>query len=198
MNSILNFFRDLKKYLRISKSSGIARRYFVMNGFDGALTMLGILLGFYFAGSENTTFILSAGVGAAIALGVSGVTSAYMAEDAERQRELRNLESAMLIKLDDTIHERANRFATIYLALVDGISPVLTALIILSPFIFNGFGFLDIAGRYNTSFAITVCMFFLLGSYLGRISGDSRIKKGVQMVLIGILTSVLIFLFSII
>ncbi len=187
-----------RKYLRISKAAGIARRYFVMNGFDGALTMLGILLGSYLAGSENPDFIISAGVGAAIALGVSGFSSAYKAEEAEREGELRGLESAMLIKLDDTIQEKANRFAIVYLALVNGLSPLLMASMIMSPFIFDGFGALDIMGRYHLSFVITVVMFFLLGSYLGGISGESRIRKGAQMILIGILTAVLIFAFSLI
>jgi hypothetical protein len=33
--------------LKITGSQVIARRYFIVNGFDGALTMLGLLVGFY-------------------------------------------------------------------------------------------------------------------------------------------------------
>ena len=32
---------------QITRSDLIARRYFVVNGFDGGLTMLGLLVGFY-------------------------------------------------------------------------------------------------------------------------------------------------------
>jgi hypothetical protein len=36
--------------LRISRSHGILRRYFVVNGFDGALAMLGLMRGFLVSG----------------------------------------------------------------------------------------------------------------------------------------------------
>ena len=35
--------------VQLTRATGIARRYFVVNGFDGALTMLGMLVGFYHA-----------------------------------------------------------------------------------------------------------------------------------------------------
>ena len=38
---------QLLLFIRITRSQRIARRYFVVNGFDGALTMLGLLMGFY-------------------------------------------------------------------------------------------------------------------------------------------------------
>jgi len=36
-----------KRYHRVSGVSSITRRYFVMNAFDGALTMLGVVIGAY-------------------------------------------------------------------------------------------------------------------------------------------------------
>jgi len=35
----------VRVYLHVTKARGIARRYFVMNGFDGAMTVFGIVLG---------------------------------------------------------------------------------------------------------------------------------------------------------
>jgi predicted membrane protein (TIGR00267 family) len=189
---------EIRRYIKISKSSKIARRYFIMNCFDGTLTMLGILFGAYLAGSENVTVIVSAGVGAAIALGVSGATSAYMTEDAERSKEIKRLESAMLIKLDNTIYEIANRFAKFYLAAVNGISPVITSVVILSPFLTSSLNSFDIWEMYHISFAVIGLLFFLLGIYIGRIGGKSIWKKGLQMLFIGFITSFLIYLTSVV
>jgi len=65
-------FKRWKQYSKISGVSSITRRYFVMNAFDGALTMLGVVIGAYIAGS--------------IAMGASGMSGAYMAEKAEREK----------------------------------------------------------------------------------------------------------------
>ena len=82
----------IRRYLRVTRAAGIVRRYFVMNGFDGAMTMLGITLGSWAAQVENAEIIVLAGIGACIAMGVSGFSGAYMAEKAERERHLKELE----------------------------------------------------------------------------------------------------------
>ena len=77
--------------LKITRSQVIARRYFVVNGFDGALTMLGLLVGFYVSEDVRLPIVINACIGVAIALGMSGVSSAYISEAAEKQRELKEL-----------------------------------------------------------------------------------------------------------
>jgi hypothetical protein len=79
--------------------NGIIRRYAIVNGFDGALTMLGLLSGFLLSGGAPLPTVIAACVGAAVALGVSGLTSAYLSESAERRRSLAELESAMITDL---------------------------------------------------------------------------------------------------
>ena len=61
-------------FLRVSRSHGIARRYLVVNGFDGALTMLGLCTGFLVGGGVSTSVAIRACLGAAIALAMSGAT----------------------------------------------------------------------------------------------------------------------------
>jgi len=80
--------RTLRRAIRISRPGSIARRYFVTNGFDGALTLLGLLMGFRVGGDVDLELALAAGFGTAVALGVSGLSSAYISETAERGREL--------------------------------------------------------------------------------------------------------------
>ena len=79
-NSFKNLSRKVRVYLRITKASGIARRYFVMNGFDGAMTIFGIVLGSWIAKVTKPEIILLAGFGACLAMGVSGFFGAFMAE----------------------------------------------------------------------------------------------------------------------
>ena len=61
-------FRQYIQSLSISQSYDIARRYFVVNSFDGALTMLGLLSGFYVSEAVELSVVIPACLGAAIAL----------------------------------------------------------------------------------------------------------------------------------
>ena len=55
-----------------------------MNVFDGATTILGILVGAYVAGVTNQFQVIGSSLGATIAMGLSGFAGAYMTEEAER------------------------------------------------------------------------------------------------------------------
>ena len=77
----------LRTLLRITHSQGIMRRYFVVNGFDGALTMMGLCMGFYISDQVQIAVVIHACLGAAIALGMSGLSSAYISEAAEKKKE---------------------------------------------------------------------------------------------------------------
>ncbi|MGB5776997.1 MAG: hypothetical protein WBP89_20300, partial [Sedimenticolaceae bacterium] len=98
---------ELRQAMHITGSTPIARRYFVTNGFDGSLAMLGLLIGFRSAGGAAVEIVIAACLGTAIALGASGISSTYVSEQAERRRELDRLRSAMLKELDDSAHARA-------------------------------------------------------------------------------------------
>ena len=55
-----------KVLLHLQRAAGIARRYFITNGFDGALTMLGMMAGFYSRDNVDLNVALSAALGAAL------------------------------------------------------------------------------------------------------------------------------------
>ena len=46
--------------LKITRSQVIARRYFIVNGFDGTLTMLGLLVGFYVSKDVSLPVVVNA------------------------------------------------------------------------------------------------------------------------------------------
>jgi len=182
--------------LRITRTHDIMRRYFVVNGFDGALTMLGLILGFLVSGTTDLSVIINVCLGAAIALGVSGVSSAYVSETAERKRALAKLEDAMITDLGDSAHGEAARGVPLLIALVNGFAPLSISLLILIPLIAADAGFELPLSALHAAVVIALLLIFLLGVYLGRIAGVSLLRSGIQTLLIAILTAVLIYLFA--
>ena len=192
-NSLKNLSRKVKVYLHITKASGIARRYFIMNGFDGAMTIFGIVLGSWMAGVAKAEVILLAGFGACLAMGVSGFFGAFMAEKAERERHLKDMEEATRNRVDP-IHYEAARFVVIYVALIDGLSPALTATIALAPFILASMKIISISNAYFISVPLSLAVLFLLGIYLGKVAKENGWLYGMAMVAVGALTALIIFL----
>ena len=112
----------------------IARRAFVNNAFDGALTLLGILMGNLILGEINARIIISTGLSACLAMGMSGAFGRYLSERAERRRNLREMESAIFTDLNGSILERESKKKVLIISFVDGLSPALAAIIPLIPF----------------------------------------------------------------
>lgn len=192
----MNILRKAEFLFKITRSQGIARRYFVVNGFDGALTMLGLILGFQFSSSAPLSVTINACMGAAIALGVSGVSSAYISEVAEKRRALLQLEEAMLIDLQDSAHSEAARWVPMMIALVNGSAPLLISLVILSPLLLTQAGIAFPVSPLFLAIILALIIVFLLGVFLGRISGISWLRSGLQTLCIAITTALLIFLFT--
>jgi len=182
--------------LRITRTHDIIRRYFVVNGFDGALTMLGLIIGFLVSGATALPVIINACLGAAIALGMSGVSSAYISEAAERKRALAKLENAMIADLHDSAHGEAARGVPLLIALVNGFAPFVMSILILTPLIAANAGFeLPLSPLY-AAVLIALLLIFLLGVFLGRIADVSWLRSGIQTLLVAILTVTLIYLFT--
>lgn len=178
-----------KQYSRISDVAPITRRYFIMNAFDGALTMLGVVIGAYVSGVLLPITIISAGLAGSIAMGVSGVSGAYMTEKAERTKKLKGLEKAMLRDMKNGLHGRSHRFAMIFAAVVDGVSPAIAAMVVISPFFMANFEIISSELAFFSSITITLIVLSLLGIYLAKISDESMIKYGIQMLLVGLITA---------
>jgi len=187
------FFRKVRIYLNVTKARGIARRYFVMNGFDGAMTVFGIVLGSWIAGVSRPEIIVLAGLGACLAMGLSGFFGAYMVEKAERERRLKEMERATNNNVNPIHYEAAN-FVTLYVAVIDGLSPTLAAIISLIPFILVPIGWMSIWNAYVASLALSLATLFLLGIYLGKVARENGWFYGVAMLTVGAFTALIIFL----
>lgn len=187
------FGKRIMHLIKLSHAERIARRFFVMNAFDGALTMSGVVLGSFVAGISSPEIILALGTTTTTAMFSSGVWGAYLTEGAERKRELKDLERQMLVKLDKTEIGAASRAATLVTALVDGVSPVLSAFVISIPFVFVLFDSLSMESAYYVSFVASFSTFFALGLFLARVSGEKWWVLGLKMLLAGIVSALLGF-----
>ncbi len=179
-----------------------------MNAFDGSLTTLGIMMGAFISNNLNFAFdsqliriIIFTGLATALSMGVSGIWGSYLTEEAERTKEVHDVEIAMGKRqgeLQDTIFAKARRFAAIIAAVVDGTSPAGAALVCMipyflvmgdkPPFYVNGIVF-------PTSLVLTFTMLFILGIFLGKISKKNRIISGIKMLCAGFLVIGLSLLF---
>lgn len=182
--------------IRISRSQHIARRYFVVNGFDGALAMLGLLTGFYVGGQVDLLVAISVCLGAAIALGMSGLTSAYISEAAERKLDLERLEDAMMVDLGESAHGKAARLMPFLIAFVNGSAPFLVALIIILPLALGHWHPQLISQPLETATLLAFLIIFLLGVFIGRISGRFWLWSGLRTLVIAFITTLLIYLIS--
>lgn len=179
---------DIRSQLR--QAHGITRRYLVTNGFDGALTMLGLMVGFETAGQGvDLAVALNACLGAAVALLASGLSSAYLSEAAERQKELHDLEAALLSDLTDSHQGRASRAIPILVALVNGLSPFCISLIIMMPLWLADRCLISLpVSPFLAGMAIALGLIFMLGIFLGRISKTFWLWMGLRTLLIGLVT----------
>jgi len=180
--------------IRLGHAHKIARRYFVTNGFDGALTLLGLIMGFYSSSSVALPVVINACLGAAIALTVSGLSSAYVSEAAEREQELLELEQALVRDLADSDYGHAARLLPLLIAAVNGLAPLLIALVIISPLWLAQAGLNLPLPPLETSIALAFAILFLLGAFLGTISGRFWLWSGVRTLIIAVLTAAIILL----
>lgn len=178
----------LRHYHEVAEVGEIARRYFVMNAFDGVLTAVGVLVGGYLGGVDSARAIITVMLTTAVGMGVSGFYGSYLVERAERERSMRELEASTLSSLHSSTIAAASRYATIVIALVDGASPFLAALIVMLPFLFTGVITMDAA--YYIAVAVAFVELFLLGVFLGAISRERLWISGLRLMLAGIIALV--------
>lgn len=181
---------NLREYERIAGFWQIARRALANNAFDGVLTMVGVVMGQWVGGVENPSTVILTGIATSISIGVSGLWGAYLAESAERGRELAELEKISLTDLGGTKIGRASRVAVVVVSLVDGLSPLVSSLIVLTPFFFVTL-VSDIVVSYVVSMALALVSLFGLGMFLGHISGRSLVGYGLRTMIAGIVAIVI-------
>jgi predicted membrane protein (TIGR00267 family) len=189
----MKFLDQIKNYIKISGIAPISRRYFIMNAFDGATTVLGVVVGAYVAGIPNELWVIWSGLGATLAMGLSGFAGSYMAEEAEGTKKLNSLEKSMLTELKHSVVGKASRFASLLAAITGGGAPALTGGACLIPFFLSFNGLFSISLAVKISVALALSIMFLLGVILARISSRNMLFHGVKMLLVGLILTVIFF-----
>jgi predicted membrane protein (TIGR00267 family) len=117
------------------------------------------------------------------------------AEAVEKQRELRELEKAMVTDLGKSAYGQAARLLPMFIAFVNGMAPLAISLVILLPLWlapsvepFSTF-------PLESAFAMALIMIFF-GVYLGQVSHTFWLWAGLRTLLIAAATTALIFTLS--
>ncbi|TFH08736.1 MAG: hypothetical protein E4H14_05850 [Candidatus Thorarchaeota archaeon] len=195
------FVARITRALELTHGVEIARRYLAMNAFDGALTMLGLILGGLFTidplnYTPGFNAILLAAAGTSIAMAISGFSGSYLAESAERDREVDDLGRAMLTDMSDSMYAKASRTTSIVVAIVDGASPAIAGFLVILPLFFVPLGILDYHIAFYIGIIICMLLLFVLGLFLGAVSKKNMWSYGAKTLFAGILTALLMFLIS--
>ncbi len=186
---------SLMNSLEGSGFGDISRRYIVLNGFDGILTVLGITVGAFSSSISSPAALVSSGMGTALGLMISGFTSAYFTEKAERKRDFKELRDQMVSGMGGSVHEKNVSRKSVYVASLNAISPFLTALVSTIPYILASFGVINLINTaYYVSATVSIVLLALFGAFLGKISRESVFVFALKMVGVGLITIAVIYL----
>jgi predicted membrane protein (TIGR00267 family) len=198
LSKLFQIINNTKLRVRVPIFDEIARRAFVNNAFDGALTLLGILMGNAVLGEINPRTIISTGFGACLAMGMSGAFGRYFSERAERKYALHQMESYMFTDLSGSVLEQESKKKVLIISIVDGLSPTLAALVPLLPFLFAQASIIPISLSLILSFVLDFSVLFILGVFLGKISDENVVLHGIAVVAVGFITAIVILAASVV
>jgi len=186
MRSVRDLIETFREYNEISKAGLIARRAFVNNSFDGVLTMTGVIMGSLVVGVEDPKVVIVTGVSTATAIGISGGWGAYLAESAEREHAIEELQGVTLTDLRNSKIGKASRLGVKIVAAVDGLAPFASAMLVVIPFFLVPL-LPEIAYAYYSSIALALLALFGLGIFLGKLSQRNMFLSGMKTVVAGII-----------
>ncbi len=190
VESLKEKIETYKLYSSMTDLVPIVRRYFIIGYFDGALTILGLIMGAHLSRKATPEVVISAGVATAIALGISSGWGAYEAERVEQTAMKMERDKAMLRSVGGIV-ERAHNFAILVSSLVHAISPVVASLI---PLIF--YVFLPVNEAFPFAIAFGLIQLFAVGAFMGKVSKSGILKSGVRLMLAGLVTLVVVLVLS--
>lgn len=181
----------LARLLRSSRFAGIARRYLVLNAFDGVMAALGFVIGYFAGGGVDVRWAFKGITTAAAAMAISGFVSALLTETAEQRRELLELEKALMRKLSGTLIERSMLLSAVLAAFVNALAPLAGVLVVALPLwepVAAALGprtaaMLSIASGLASLFALGLALKGLSRSSIGY--GAAFLASGVAVALIG-------------
>jgi predicted membrane protein (TIGR00267 family) len=201
LNEECSFIDRIRIQLKVAHGAEIARRYLAMNAFDGVLPVIGILMGGVIAlAYQSPAFVyqttLLAILGTSFAMFVSGITSSYLTETAEREREIKELEHSLLTNLRNSGISQAARTTAIVVSLINGFSPSIAALATAVPLFLPFFTAMPIEIAFYLSISVGLVVLFFLGVFLGRVSKTNVVIYGLKTVAAGVFVVLMMWIIS--
>lgn len=169
-----------------------------MNSFDGALTILGIVIAMLVAGAMEPRIVIISSIGVIVATGVSGIWGGYSAERAERKRTIKILEKHLMRKLRKTQIESEYKKMSLFMGLANGLSSTIVSFLLIMPFFLAQFNLISKMEAYYFSVLLILVSLFVLGYFVGMIAKERHLQHAIEMVGAGLLVGVIIYLFELI
>ncbi len=94
--------------------------------------------------------------------------------------------------LKDTVYAKAARFTVFYVSIIDGISPLISILISISPMFLAVNGVLEPDFALYTSIVVSILYLGVLGVFIGEFTGRNRIIESLKLMGIGLVTTILV------
>ncbi len=187
MGKVNDLIESIRVISKVSEMGGVARRYVVTNSFDSLLMILGVLMGSFISGLNNPNVIINTILGGAVAVLISGTVGTYLTERAERASRIKELEVAVFMDLDETLIGKAENLSAVMVAMASGLVPFLVMISLIIPFYFSAKGILSMMESYMVSLGEALSILFLMGAFLGSLSGENKLLYGLFLVGMGII-----------
>jgi len=160
--------------------------HFIRGVIDGSLSTLGVVIG---ASSGSGSLIIAAGMGGAIANGVSNMLGAFSSEEYKSYIEISEIEKAIVtVDLDDTILVKNAKKRTTQAGLLDGVATVMGGCVPVIPYIFTN-NLLTLI----LSISLVMMILFILGMVIGKLSERQILISGLKLVIFGAITAILVY-----
>ncbi len=185
---ILTVLDSLKNLLEETDTGPSIRRFFINTLFDSSFMLLGVIVGSAFVAKPELEVILGTMITSSLALGISSGASVYEAEILEREREIEEMEDAILADLEDTQVTKSARTAAITVASVNLLTPFSVCTAYIVPFALARLGVVGIKMAAWISIIIAIATLMSVGTYMGRKGKGNPALKGVRMMSLGAVT----------
>lgn len=190
------FRQGLRTIMTISETSGIARRYFALNAFDGALIGLGAIFGFYISDVHDYRVVFLTMLAITIGSAISGFSGAFISEKLEQEARLKRLEEATLTDLRDSIHYTASLTSTLIVSLINGLSSMTAIFIVSAPYILSSYlSAGEVLGIVGSTVMFLVLLGFL-GYFFGRELKMNTFSVVSRVLLVGVIVVAIYLLFE--
>lgn len=155
---------------------------------------MGVVSGSAFIAVPDIRLIILTLVSSSIALGISSGVSVYEAEILEGEKEVEDLEKAMLITLENTVHSDSLRINALVASVIVFATPLCSMVIAITPFLLTKSGVLSAQTAGYWSILLSLGTLASVGTYMGKGGNGKALFKGLRMAFFGTVAFLIGFL----